>query len=79
MKFKPAFYYFLIMLILLNAKAITFHNTHLFSLMIIMVSILLILMSRLRVLEEDGPKSRHIILGFVCAQGVYYMENFLMN
>ncbi|KRF67647.1 hypothetical protein ASG99_14035 [Bacillus sp. Soil768D1] len=78
-KFKTTFYYFLIMLFLLNTRAIKYNNPHIFSLMIVIPSILIILMIRLRVSEEDDFKFRHLILGIVCAYGVYYSEKIIMN
>lgn len=79
MKFKTTFYYFLIMLFLLNTSAIKYNNPHILSLMIVIPSIFIILMIRLRVSEEDDFKFRHLILGFVCAHGVYYSEKIIMN
>ena len=77
-KFKPTFYYFLIMLFFKNIEA-KYTDTHIFSLMIIITSILIILMNRVRVSEEDDFKFRHVIIGFVSAQGLYYLEEIIMN
>ena len=66
------------MLFLKNFSA-KYTDSHIFSLMIIITSILIILMNRVRVSEEDGFKFRHVIIGFVSAQGLYYLEEIIMN
>lgn len=78
MKGKPTFYYFLIMLFLLNTDA-KYTDTHIFSLMILTISILIILMNRLRASEKEDFKFRHLIIGMVCAHGIYYLEEFIRN
>ena len=77
--FKSVFYYFLILLFFLNAGPIKYNNPHIFSLIIVISSIIIILMIRLKVSEEDDFKFRHLILGSVCAYGLYYLENLIMN
>lgn len=68
------------MLIIFNARAVEFNNTHIFSLMIILVSILIILYNRLSVLEkEDNFKFRYLILGAVCAYAVYNLEKIILS
>ena len=66
------------MLFLKNFSA-KYTDSHIFSLMIIITSILIILINRVRVLEEDDFKSRHVIIGFVSALGLYSLEEIIMN
>lgn len=79
MKLKSIFYYFIIILYFLSGEPIKYDNPHVFSLIIVTASISIILMIRLIVSEKDDFKFRHLILGFICAYGVYYLENIIMN
>ena len=75
-KFKTTFYYFILMLILMNTRAIQWNNPHIFSLIIIIMSISIILFNKLSTVEDDF-KFRYQILGVVSAIGVYDLEIIL--
>lgn len=75
-KFKTAFYYFLLTLIIMNTRAIQWSNPHIFSLTIILTSIAIILFNKLGTAEDDF-KFRYLILGAVCAIVIYDLEMIL--
>ena len=75
-KFKTAFYYFLLTLIIMNTREIQWSNPHIFSLTIILTSIAIILFNKLGMAEDDF-KIRYLILGAVCAIVIYVLETIL--
>lgn len=60
----------------MNTRAIQWNNPHIFSLIIIIMSISIILFNKLSTVEDDF-KFRYQILGVVSAIGVYDLEIIL--
>ncbi|GEK32314.1 hypothetical protein KZO01_26230 [Kurthia zopfii] len=80
MKFTIYFYYFLVSIIILNANNITLDSPHIFSLIIINISIAIILVKKIHDSETDYSfKLKYLLLGFACAYFFYYLEGYILN